>query len=164
MPEEEMNRDLAATEAALSTLTPAPSGVDRDKLMFLAGRASAGTSLATGAPAGTSWLWPAATAASALIAVCLGAMWFADSGPRVVKEIVFIGREAAPDARPPIGRDPAIARAPKAMRAGYLELRQLVLSEGADALPGPSPASGGDRLAPKWGAGHGEAVRRLLDG
>ena len=38
MSEKRINEELAAVEAALASLKPAASGVDRDRVMFLAGR------------------------------------------------------------------------------------------------------------------------------
>ena len=40
MSQEPLNPDLAGVEAALAGLRPAPSALDRDRLMFLAGQAA----------------------------------------------------------------------------------------------------------------------------
>jgi hypothetical protein len=62
-----ISEDLAAIEAALASLNPTACGVDRDRMMYLAGRAAAGRSSAAAGHASASWLWPCATAAMALL-------------------------------------------------------------------------------------------------
>jgi hypothetical protein len=69
MSEKRMNDELAAAEAMLGSLTPAASSVDRDRLMFLAGRASA-ERLAPPRHR-SAWLWPSATAAMTTAAAVL---------------------------------------------------------------------------------------------
>lgn len=70
MQESEQERDLAAWEARLSAFRPAPSRLDRDRVMYLSGRASAGKGPASGAkPA--AWAWPTAFSVMTAIAGCL---------------------------------------------------------------------------------------------
>jgi hypothetical protein len=127
MSQEPLNPELAALEARLTALTPRPAGLDRDRLMFLAGRAAAAQTARRG---WTSWLWPCATAASLALAVVLGL------------------RGARPQPVGPQAADVAAA-APDTSRPGpnsYMELRARLLARGVDALPessasaDPSPA------------------------
>ncbi len=63
-------KDLTPLEAALGSLLPRPSKIDRDRLLFLAGRASVD-------PPPTlfgRWVWPAATFLSSTIAAVLFAL------------------------------------------------------------------------------------------
>ncbi|HJT31371.1 MAG TPA: hypothetical protein VJ783_04925 [Pirellulales bacterium] len=60
--------DLQALEAALASLAPRPATIDRDRLMYEAGRASVSTVPA--APHGR-WAWPAAFSAMSAIAASL---------------------------------------------------------------------------------------------
>jgi len=66
-------------ERALSTLRPAASSIDRDRFLFLAGRASAED--ARPGAALTRWMWPAATFSSSLAAVVLLVLLVTRTGP-----------------------------------------------------------------------------------
>ncbi len=77
MSEEPIDAELAAIEAALGSLKPAASALQRDRLMFLAGRASAATTLAllpTRRRRIAVWLWPCATALSLAVAVAFAVL------------------------------------------------------------------------------------------
>lgn len=63
--------DVTAFEAALASLAPQVGQFDRDRLLFLAGRASATRDAGTGTARRTGWRWPAATAAMTAVAACL---------------------------------------------------------------------------------------------
>jgi hypothetical protein len=158
MPEKRMNKELAAVEAALAALKPAASLVDRDRLMFLAGRASAaGIATGDGYPTGAfatnrkaQWLWPCLTAVSLLLAlVSTGALmlhgpapaknapqklWYEDA--RLQASAVKPQRRAAPR------HDMAIS---------YFALNRLIAEEGADALPGPTWVPLGRENVPRRG-------------
>ena len=71
MHESEQERELAAWEARLSAFLPGPSRLDRDRVMYLAGRASANGERAGAVRPGTRWTWPAALAGMAAVAGCL---------------------------------------------------------------------------------------------
>jgi hypothetical protein len=71
MAEQQNNRQLSDFERALSSLVPRGSGVNRDRLMFLAGQMSAAQP--GGRAAGLRWLWPMATAISTAAALFLAA-------------------------------------------------------------------------------------------
>jgi hypothetical protein len=92
MSEKRLNEELSAVEAALASLKPAASGVDRDRVMFLAGRTSAegdspifaaqksgqSPSYFSASPKRlkTQWLWPCTTAVSLLLAIASSGMLF----------------------------------------------------------------------------------------
>ena len=64
-------RELAAIEAELAALRPGPGRLDRDRTMFLAGRASVGSETVPAAPKVTSGRWATALAAMTAVAGCL---------------------------------------------------------------------------------------------
>ena len=66
-------------ERALALLRPAASSLDRDRFLFLAGRASA-EEVQPGAAFGR-WMWPAATCLSSLAAVVLLVLLVMRTGP-----------------------------------------------------------------------------------
>jgi hypothetical protein len=85
-------------EAELSAYSPRPPRIDRDRLMYEAGRAAAQSQLSPAVGAvlrhgviawfpspptliPTNWLWPAATLALALVSVSLGIALLVRSGP-----------------------------------------------------------------------------------
>jgi hypothetical protein len=136
--------DLNATEASLAALVPIPAALDRDRLMFQAGRA---------APAGFHWGWPAATGILAAVAAALALVMILR--PPVVTETVVVRSpvESAP-APPPSKTAPELSEGPEIVAlappagqaeslapAGYLRLQEQILHWGLDALPsGPLTA------------------------
>ena len=76
MSEKRISEELAAVEAALAALKPAASLVDRDRVMFLAGRASAAVIAFPSKRRKTQWLWPCITAVSLLLAIASSGMLF----------------------------------------------------------------------------------------
>lgn len=70
MHESEQERELAAWAARLSAFRPGASRLDRDRVMFLAGRASVGRE-ASPARRPVGWGWPMALASMTAIAGCL---------------------------------------------------------------------------------------------
>jgi hypothetical protein len=161
---ERLSQELAAVEAALASLGPAPSTLQRDRLMYLAGQA-AGRRRARLA----SWTWTG-TAAAATIAAC-------------VLGILLLGR-SGPGGNPPIAETPAArpaqtelpspqwATTPPTLQktvrpldapVRYLELRRLVLTRGVEALPELTPS-----VPPKEQRMptpiHGRMLEELLDG
>jgi hypothetical protein len=125
MQQEPLKPELAAVEAALASLAPR-AGLDRDRLMFLAGQA-AGLKAARRRPA--AWLWPCATAASLALAALLGLRGLTSREP----------------ARVPTETASAPAPADRQEREDpneYFRLRQLVLVRGVEALPELTISSG----------------------
>jgi hypothetical protein len=148
-------------EAQLASLAPRAVHLDRDRLMFLAGRASSGR-----APGG--WAWPAAFSAVSALAAGLLLTLLLRSQPREVTKIVYVPRPAsAPEATPavvdrqielepavaavdPAGaeeRDPAGAEErgglPAKPREGsYVRLRDHVLAMGIESWTNDRSAVG----------------------
>src|SRR5947209_8446338 len=87
--EEELPDELKAVEIALRGLTPATGTIDRDRLMYLAGRASAEKSL----PKFSRFGWPLATAALVLLSLTLGGRVIYLSG--LTERIVLVERSGA---------------------------------------------------------------------
>ena len=139
MSEQEVPPDLSALADALAGLKPRPAALDRDTLMFRAGRASA--------PRG--WRWPLATAVSALIALSLGVALLVRPQPRVVERIEYVRVEVpvpappAPETPTPV---PTPADAPSLVthedeappRSGVRRLEYHLSRWGFDGLP-PAP-------------------------
>jgi len=133
---------LTPFEQALAALQPLPGALDRDRLMFEAGRSTV--------PRG-GWMWPYATAALVLICTALGGMMLLQRSSRIVERIVYIplspGESQSVATNPPqtVPSDEAmVARASQEdwpPQPGYLSVRQQVLRWGADALPIPPVSS-----------------------
>ncbi len=123
------DREMIDLENALSSLSPAPSGIDRDGLMFQAGQSSARR---------RGRIWPLGAAALAGAAIVLGAALVARPAPTVTERVVYV-----PIERP---RTPPYVSAARGAGTGgpeqapvmdYFALRAKVLAEGLDALPEP---------------------------
>jgi hypothetical protein len=166
IPADDFESDLKPLEAALGSLMPTASRIDRDRLMFLAGAASidATASAETGenisaAKAGDDcarlprhWqhrffaaFWPLATAVLLLISIGLGALLaFRQPGERVV----YVERQPTQDSQLPrsiasFGAPPVTAFTDRTIAsasadASYLVLRQQVLRRGVAALDSTS--------------------------
>jgi hypothetical protein len=90
MSEERLNDELTAIEAALGSLTPVPSNVQRDRVMFLAGRATADRAMPPRRHGWATWLWPCATSASLLAAAVFGVLWGTNDKPTIVERVVYV--------------------------------------------------------------------------
>jgi len=137
-------QDLKATEAALAALAPTPAALDRDRLMFQAGRA---------ARPGPSWGWPAATGILAAVAATLALVMV--TRPPVVTETVVIRVSVEPTPAPiPLKTEPEtpadspiVAFRPVEVETGslaspgYLQLQEQILRWGLDALPSGPPTT-----------------------
>jgi hypothetical protein len=153
MSAERIDETLLAVQSALAALRVKPPSMDRDRMMFLAGRASARpiSPLARRAGEGPGvraahWLWPLATTASLLIAAILGGMLLLGAKPQTYDRVVYVPvdrpiESTVSETAPPVitvdSPEPPI-------RGDYLALRRLVLTEGVDAMPMPAangPAS-----------------------
>ncbi len=160
--------DLTAVAAALGALTPARSRLDRDRVMFRAGQASA-AGARTSDPGRRVW---AAIAASLGLIAAGEAAWLTYlPAPKVVERVVVI-REPAP---PPTARlaeryaadpapapsaialveaDPALGRTPLERLAGQ------VLRYGLDGLPASPPT--GWTGPESWGVPSGQLLQEEL--
>jgi hypothetical protein len=145
MREDLSSAQVNALETALSALTPDAGRLSRDRLLFLAGRASA---------ARRRWAWPAAAAAFAVLSAGLGLGWALRPAPQGVSAVTYVlVREAVPPPAPP----PAWAATPRAepddggerwrAQVASLKRRQEILKWGVDAL-GPSRAAPADDAGP----------------
>jgi hypothetical protein len=157
---------LAAIEQSLAALAPAPPRVDRDRLMFLAGAASATSDSRlptpdprpptpdSRLPTPRAWLWPATSAALAATSLALAIALLARPTP--AEKIVYRDRpiHVAVDAPPPASHpapptEPLLATAashtvlPSVPAHNYLRTRDVALRHGLDAL-GTFPSAGGD--------------------
>jgi hypothetical protein len=141
----EQPQQLTAVEQTLAAVAPAPPRVDRDRLMFLAGIASAqGQKPAEiGLPPriGRTWLWPAATAALGATSLALAIALLVRPAPPT--QIVHVERQAARGEiaaapRFPAEIQPAHRRSPVAPAAvpadNYVRAREVALRLGLDAL------------------------------
>jgi hypothetical protein len=124
--------EIARLEAALASLAPAP--INRDVLMFRAGRASA--------PRGR--FWPCAAAVLAVIATGLGAALAVRPGPQFFERVVFVPMPAPPprvaEAPPPapIRETPEDSvSASERARLSCFALQQQALRWGVEGLPTP---------------------------
>src|SRR5215831_14138364 len=81
MSESTSDPKLTALEISLAALVPVPGRIDRDQLLFRAGQASVRS---------RPWLWPAATALSAVVAVVLGTVLALRPAPATVERVVYL--------------------------------------------------------------------------
>jgi hypothetical protein len=154
MSEKRINEELAAVEAALASLKPAASGVDRDRVMFLAGRASAAYSALPRQYRKTQWLWPCVTAVSLLLAIASSGMLFlrgTTMGEKQAAHVKSDKSQTAENIPQPLWYEhtqketsevkrprPRLSSERGNMPMDYLSLSMLVAEKGVDALPGPS--------------------------
>jgi hypothetical protein len=147
--EYEINGELAAVEAALASLKPGASGINRDRMMFLAGQASVSVPSPPPVRRSTPWHWPVAAAASLCLAIGFGCLFFFFGSPRGEKQIVYVdvnnGKTEAV-AAPKLWYDnvkseTANNERPRSMPGvegmDYLSLSRLIAAKGVEALPLP---------------------------
>jgi hypothetical protein len=147
MSESTSDSKLAALEKSLSALIPAAGRIDRDRLLFCAGQASV---------KGRVWLWPSATALSAVVAVGFGiALLMRPTS--LVERVVYVSPEP-PASLPASGHSgaPSTFSQPEVSTrqdvawggsSAYLHDRDQAIRWGVDALP-PSPAIGSETSTP----------------
>lgn len=130
--------ELSALETSLGKLSPTPAALDRDRLMYQAGRASARV----------SWLWPAVAGAASLTAAALAlVLAFRPAPLSVVEQRVVVIRQQTPPVAPahtetlpePWVETSVQSDEPPLPQAEYLRRRQEVLRWGVDVLPPPAP-------------------------
>ena len=163
MSEKRLNEDLAAVEAALASLKPAASGVDRDRVMFLAGRASSAYSALPSQYRKAHWLWPCTTAVSLLLAIASCGMLFlrgTTMGEKQTAHVKSDKSQTVENIPQPLWYEhtqndtPEVKRPRPSSERGntpmdYLSLSMLVAEKGVDALPGPSWIPIGPEKAPR---------------
>lgn len=162
IPADDFEPDLKPLEAALGSLMPTVSRIDRDRLMFQAGAASVDATTAcvagndrslanAGDDAGglqRRWqhrsfgkFWPLATAVLLLISIGLGALL---ALRQTAERVVYVERQPTQDSQLPrsiasFGAPPVTAFTDRTIAsasadASYLVLRQQVLRRGVAAL------------------------------
>lgn len=115
---------LTELESALKALALAPAALDRDRLMFEAGAASArrvGSAV-------RRWVWPSIAAGLALIVAGESAALVLGPEPRVVERVVVV-------------REPAVPVA----------ARSAAAPEASPSAPADAPLPAGNPLEPVWG-------------
>jgi hypothetical protein len=118
MSEGPLPEGLSAVESALRGLAPHAGALDRDELLFRAGRASAPR----------RWPWVLAAAASAATAGALAVLLALRPEPPVVERVRYVERPAEePSSVPPEARQP---RPP----LPHLEMQDKILTRGLDAF------------------------------
>lgn len=167
MSQDRVNPDLEATQSAFSSLQPAPSRVDRDRLMYLAGQAASAASSVDVRRPRAGWWWPCSTAASLLVAATFASLWLARGEPEV--RIVYRDPPVAVP-QPPNEPDEAIdvvvddASSWRSWRTDYLRLRRLVMTDGVEAMPPPGAAPAADVETLRWRSGLFRTLEELLEG
>jgi hypothetical protein len=162
MSQDKVNPDLEAVEAAVGSLRPAPSGIDRDRLMYLAGRAAGGDG-SHHARRRAGWFWPCATAASLLAAVTFAGMWLSRGEPEV--QIVYRDRPAAvPEPAPDLDEGVEEPSTREGWRGDGLRMRRLVMTEGVEAMPERSAPPSGEVETLRWRSGFQRTLEELLEG
>jgi len=131
-------------EAALGRLRPSAPRIDRDALMFRAGRASMRR---------RGYVWQGLAAG---LAVCLGLSLAFRPAVRGTQDLAMAPRPAEPAQTAwQFPTPPADAESAPSPRGEYLHLRDLVLAGGIDALPDPAYTGPAERPL---------TIRSILDG
>jgi hypothetical protein len=142
MPDDPIDTDLAALSHALGGLTPAAPALNRDRLLYEAGRRA-------GSPRRG---WRLTTVGFAVLAAGLGTRLATLPAPEV--QVVYVPGASRERERPEDSRTtiPPVAHAPESpaavvhsLSAPYLRLRDQVVRFGADSLPAALPAAAGPR-------------------
>lgn len=137
MSEELFDEGLSDMEAGLASLQWKASGIDRDRLMYLAGQASVSGPRVDLRPGIGRVLWPVATAASLLLAVMIGGAVLLGKKPQTVERVVYVPVDRQGDLQDeesPLAV--AVDKPAESLRrADYLVRRWIALTQGVDALP-----------------------------
>jgi len=88
--------ELKAIEARFATLAPRDDRLQRERLFFLAGQASAREAIGDQRITAPRWVWPASLAAMTTVAATLFVMLLVQSEPAVVERVVYVPAQAAP--------------------------------------------------------------------
>ncbi len=154
-----MNQPNDPLENSLRQFAPRASSIDRDRLMFLAGREAGGERRAEGAIRRVAWGWPVATFVSSGVAACfaiaLGLQLAQPPRERIVVREVLVQPPQSTVAQAP--SIPVAVSKPQSMSApigislpagSLLQMRNLALRFGVDALPTDRAASSSSATAP----------------
>jgi hypothetical protein len=145
---EDRTEPLSELEHRLRMWQPSSGGLDRDRMLFEAGRAAA---LRTVGPGGSVRLWRLATAASVLAALGLGQGWRTERLHRQAVELSL-----AAEMPPPFSMDRArFAPSPRPEPSvppidpsSYLALARRADPIGPAPLPGPPGGTSGQPIDP----------------
>ncbi len=175
--EEERPEELKGFEAALAALVPRVEGFDRERLIFLAGRAAAIAELERAQspsppaplPKGEGkkpgrWVWPAAFSAMTAAAATLLVMLLVEPGPQVAEWTAEPPSPAVAPAPPEIAspKAPTIAVAAASL-ASDRQLRGRVLLHGVDLWAEPVLAGTGHVQVAKVPISYPELRRELME-
>jgi hypothetical protein len=152
MSEKRLNEELAAVEIALASLKPAASLLDRDRVMFLAGRMSAVANAPLLQKQITPWLWPCVAAVSLFLAIASSGMLFLRGTAMGKKQASYAESntiQTAENIPQPLWYEHMRKETSEVKRPypssgrdnipmDYLSLNLLIAEKGIDALPGPS--------------------------
>jgi hypothetical protein len=133
---EALGEDLRALETSLRALAPAPASLDRDRLMYRAGQASAPR----------RGFWPLLATLSTLAACVLGVLLLQRPEPPTVKQIVYVPVETpAPETPAPT----ELVDVPAESSPSWLapsrsrRLEEQILRWELDGLPAAAPITTG---------------------
>jgi len=127
MSEGSLPEGLSAVESALRGLAPHAGGLDRDEVLFRAGRASGPR----------RWPWALAAVTSAATAGVLGALLALRPAPPVVERVRYVPVPAEADGEPgSVPPEVIQTRSP----LPHLEWQHKLMTRGLDALGEPPPA------------------------
>jgi hypothetical protein len=158
-------RAVNRIEGVLAGFSPTPPQINRDRLMFLAGQASAigpgfgvqgsGSTQQTAVAASRlrHWLWPASSAAFAAISLALALVLLVRPAPQPT--IVYQDRPVPSQiAKAPIAERDGEAISPRLLTTAaslrgdnYIRTREVALRMGVDAIGSPTYAGGGSTAA-----------------
>ena len=136
-PEPEMNE----FEQSLAALSPSRGFLDRDRLMFEAGRRSAARTDRF------RWAWPAVAASLAAVALGQSFALSRRPAPEIVDRLVIVREPAVEKAKPiePVvilienAAPPEVPRDEPISANPYLALRRQIERHGLEGLPNPAP-------------------------
>ena len=144
MPEQAHDPELTAFEQTLGALVPASGQLNRDQVMFQAGKATVKRA---------SWLWPAAAGAMTLVAVGLGGLLALRPQPEPQKQIVYVIKQvpgkAPAQSKRQRSRPPALPSTrptmdePSYPQTQYFQMETHLLRWGLDGLPVSPPVPPG---------------------
>jgi hypothetical protein len=135
---ESLDPRLNEVAAALAALAPHPPALDRDRLLFRAGRASAPR----------PWFWRLSAAASTIAAVVLAAILVLRPAPTPVERVVYVQVAPLPMPAPPkeVVVTPPVPLESEPQEPAYswpttpyTRLEDRLLRWGLDGLAEPSP-------------------------
>jgi hypothetical protein len=162
--------ELAALEKQLAGLTAAPARVDRDRVMFEAGRAAGARGEERGSRSESllrSRFWPGATLAMTAATLLLAAMlvwptaWRGVGAKPPAMEVVATANIAAQVANP-VAAYPVTWTGYDRTPPGYLGIRYVALTRGVDALAHERSTGRDDPAAPVPPADAQKMLQELL--